>query len=390
MWNQIIFLSVVASIGVISASICAPALPSIAEYFVADLSTVQFAISLFLAGNAIGQMVSGPLSDFFGKRSVMLSGLVVFVLASLLCSFADSMGMLLLGRFFQGMGTAAGPVLARAIATSQFSAHKSAEVMSYGAFGVGLASMLAIIFSGQITMVSWRGNFILAASLGLLLIFWAIPSLKSVNTPSAERRSFKSILSFLKDTLRSPVFLVNTIAHSITYGLMYGYITIFPFIIKDLYHENNPKLVGILSACMIGVYLIGVFGAAKIVARVGLRKLVKGAVALQLVSGVLLTLSQGSVSFFTALILFNLSIGVILPMTSAAALAPLAKTAAGTASSTLGLTYRLIGSLLTSAICLLPVGLGGFLGGSIALLSLFSLLAFKLLESSPQEVLINN
>lgn len=390
MWNQIIFLSVVASIGVISASICAPALPAIAEFFSADLATVQFAISLFLAGNAVGQLLSGPLSDFFSKRAVMLAGLLIFVLASVVCSLADGMGMLLIGRFFQGMGTAAGPVLARAIATSHFPPHRSAQVMSYGAFGVGLASMLAIIFSGQITMVSWRGNFVLAAGLGVLLILWAFPSLKSLSGTPTEVRSLKEIGKFLKDTLRSPPFLVNTIAHSITYGLMYGYITLFPFLIKELYHENNPKLVGIYSACMIGVYLAGVFGASRLVSRLGLARLVKGAIALQLTSGLMLSFSQGIFSFFSALVLFNLSIGVILPMTSAAALAPLAKTAAGTASSTLGLTYRLIGSMLTSALCLLPVGLGGFLGASIALLSLFSLLAFKLLDAYTDEALTNN
>lgn len=291
---------------------------------------------------------------------------------------ADRMGLLLLGRFFQGMGTAAGPVLARAIAASHFPMRQSAAVMSYGAFSVGVTSMLAMIFSGQLTMVSWRGNFILAAVLGSLLIIWAVPSFKSLNSKEG---SWKAIFSFLKGALHSPPFLVNTLIHSVTYGLMYGYIALFPFMVKELYHKNDPQLVGILSSCMIAVYLVATFTSAKLVSKVGIDLLVKGAVALQLISGLLLVLSEGSVLVLTALTLFNLSLGVILPMTSAAALAPFSKEAAGTASSALGLTYRLLGSLLTSAICLFPMGLGTYIA-LFSLLSLFSLLKFPELTTT--------
>jgi len=63
MVNRVVFLSIIAALGVISASLCAPALPFIADHFSAQFSYIQFTISLFLVGNALGQFLSGPLSD---------------------------------------------------------------------------------------------------------------------------------------------------------------------------------------------------------------------------------------------------------------------------------------------------------------------------------------
>src|ERR1700722_6393764 len=109
MLNRVIFLSIVAAIGVISASLCAPALPFIADHFSTHFSYIQFTISLFLIGNAFGQFMSGPLSDQLGQRTVLLGGLVLYVIASCGCASADQMNILLVSRFFQGMGSSVGP-----------------------------------------------------------------------------------------------------------------------------------------------------------------------------------------------------------------------------------------------------------------------------------------
>lgn len=108
MLNLKFFLSIVAALGVISASLCAPALPYIADHFSADFSIIQFTISLFLIGNACGQFLSGPLSDQIGQRSVLLGGLFLYILSSCSCAIADEMSVLLTARFFQGMEVLSG------------------------------------------------------------------------------------------------------------------------------------------------------------------------------------------------------------------------------------------------------------------------------------------
>lgn len=370
MWNRIIFLSIVSAIGVISASLCAPALPFIADHFSTHFSFIQFTISLFLLGNAFGQLASGPLSDQIGQRSVMLGGLSLYVLASCGCAVSNQMSVLLAARFFQGMGSAVGPVLARAIAVGSFPPTRSAQVQSYAAMGIGIASMLAIFGSGQITLVSWRGNFWLAAGLGIILLFWTHFVLKKTDLPIRQRVSVKEMLGQIGHVMRHPEFIRNALVHSLTYGLMYGYIALFPFLLMEWFQEKNPVQVGVYSAYMIGCYMLGAFLTSRLVLRFSVKQLVLAGCVLQLASGGFLAASSSTPFYFASLFLFNFSIGIVLPLTSANALAPFRGQSVGAASSSLGLSYRMLGSLLSMLICQFPLMGGRNLGIAILSLSL--------------------
>jgi DHA1 family bicyclomycin/chloramphenicol resistance-like MFS transporter len=376
-WNKIFFLSVVAALGVISASLCAPALPFIADHFSSNFSYIQFTISLFLIGNASGQFLSGPLSDQIGQRRVLLGGLFLYIIASFGCALSEQMSALLICRMFQGMGSAVGPVLSRAIASTMFPADKSAQVQSYGAMGVGFASILAILSSGQITLISWRGNFWLAAGLGIILLFWTRATLKRSEEFTKKRVSFKQIFAGIGQVFKHPLFLGNALSHSLTYGLMYGYIALFPFFLMEIFQEKNPVQVGIYSAYMIVSYMLGAFLSARLVMRWKVPRMLEIGLLLQLLSGIILVLAPSTLFFFAALFLFNFSIGIILPVTSAGALAPFAGRAVGAASSGLGLSYRFIGSILSMGICQFALAGGRNLGGAILLLSLASLAVIK-------------
>ncbi len=362
--------------GVISSTLCAPALPFIADHFSSQIAEVQFTISLFLIGNAFGQFASGPLADRLGQKRVLMGALALYILASMSAASAESMGILIASRFFQGMGSAVGPVLARAIAASRFSRTGSAKVQSYGAMGVGIASIFAILCAGQITLVSWRGNFFLAAILGLLLLVWTARSLPA---DVAFRRGIflKELFSDMGQVFSSPGFIKPAFCHAMTYGLMYGYIALFPFFLIELFHENNPVRVAEYSAYMIVVYMLGAFLAAKLLAKWPLDRIVRIGITCQLVSGVLLILPTETKSFFAALILYNLSIGLILPLTASRSLFPFVGKFVGAASSSLGLSYRLIGSLLSAGISSLPLAMGKNLGYALIVLSILSLVVYS-------------
>ncbi len=376
MKNRTIFLSIVAAMGVISSTLCAPALPFIAERFTADISSIQFAISLFLVGNACGQLLAGPLSDKVGQKSVLLGGLWLYLLASCGCALSWNMGSLITARFMQGMGSAMGPVLTRAIAASSFNVDRSAQVQSYGALSVGVASILAILSSGQLTLFSWRGNFWLAASLGALLLIWATSALKNFSGIKAGHLSIKQWMLHILGVLRNPIFLGSTLCHAMTYGLMYGYIALFPFILKELFQETSPMQVAIYSAYMIAFYMLGAFVAARCVLRFQPYRLIICGVLLQCIAGCVLVFSIPLFLFLSALFVFNFSIGIILPMTSATALAPFAGKGVGFASSTLGLSYRFLGSFLSVCICQLPLASFRNMGIAIIALSSVSLCMF--------------
>lgn len=369
---SVLFLSIIAAMGVISSTLCAPALPFITDHFSSKIADVQFTISLFLIGNAFGQFASGPLSDRLGQKKVLMGALLLYVAASLCAALAGSMGVLIGSRFFQGMGSSVGPVLARAIAAHRFSHLRSAQVQSYNAIGIGIASILAILCAGKITLVSWRGNFFLAALLGLLLFAWTFRILPAEGGSSG-RFSLRGIFSDMKAVFSSRGFLKPASCHAMSYGLMYGYIALFPFFLREIFQKNDPMKVAEYSAYMIVVYMIGAFVAGKSVLKFSLEKMVQFGILCQLLSGILLLASSGFFPFLSAMVLYNFSIGIILPLTASSALFPFTGKFVGAASSSLGLSYRMVGSVLSALIASLPLYQGKNLGLALVVLSLLSL-----------------
>jgi DHA1 family bicyclomycin/chloramphenicol resistance-like MFS transporter len=93
----LVLLALVAAIAPASLHILVPALPMLAEVFDAAPGTVQLALTLFLAGIAVGQLVYGPVSDRFGRRPVLLAGLSLFLAGTVLCGLAWSLPALIAG-----------------------------------------------------------------------------------------------------------------------------------------------------------------------------------------------------------------------------------------------------------------------------------------------------
>ena len=111
----IVLLGALTAIGPFTTDTYIPAMPEIRDHFGVDMGSVQLTLSLAMLGGAIGQLFHGPLSDRFGRRPVLLGGLAIYVVASCGCLFSSSIGELIAARFFQGFGSMAAPVLARAM-----------------------------------------------------------------------------------------------------------------------------------------------------------------------------------------------------------------------------------------------------------------------------------
>ena len=120
-----------------------PAIGILAESINASIHHTELSISMFLFGFALGQLCFGPLSDRLGRKPVLLSGLVVFMLASLMITTADSLTSLLVWRFIQALGGGACVVNSAAIVRDCFSGREAAKVMSTMAMIMMLAPLVA-------------------------------------------------------------------------------------------------------------------------------------------------------------------------------------------------------------------------------------------------------
>src|SRR3954453_12890474 len=128
--RMIVVLGVMVALGPLTIDMYLPALPKIADDLSVSSSVAQLTLTGTLAGLALGQLIVGPLSDSLGRRRPLMAGIVLHMLASVLCLFAPNIEVLSIARGLQGMGAAAAMVVAVAVVGDLFDDSQAATVMS--------------------------------------------------------------------------------------------------------------------------------------------------------------------------------------------------------------------------------------------------------------------
>ena len=186
--RMILVLGAVIALGPLTIDMYLPALPKIAEELSVSSSVVQLTLTGTLAGLALGQLIIGPLSDSLGRRPPLMAGIVLHMLASVLCVLAPNIAVLGVARFLQGMGAAAAMVVAIAVVGDRFADSVAATVLSRLMLVLGVAPVLAPSLGAAVLLqASWHWVFaalvVLAGAL-LLLAALALPE----TLPACHRR----------------------------------------------------------------------------------------------------------------------------------------------------------------------------------------------------------
>src|SRR2546423_5597946 len=148
-----------------------PAFPDLTAHFHATQAQVQLTLTACLAGLALGQLLYGPVSDALGRRRPLYAGLAAYAVGSALCVVAPSVGVLTGLRLVQGLGGAAGIVIARAVVRDLYSGLAAARFFSLLMLVNGLAPMLAPLFGAQVLrFTSWQGVFVVLRGYGLVVL----------------------------------------------------------------------------------------------------------------------------------------------------------------------------------------------------------------------------
>jgi DHA1 family bicyclomycin/chloramphenicol resistance-like MFS transporter len=188
--SRLMLLMLVAMTGVapISLYMLVPALPVLASTFASDISIAQMTVSLYMVGIACSQLIMGPLSDKFGRRPVLLAGLALMVVASVGCSFAQTLPQLIAARFLQALGGASGMVVSRAIIRDLYSRERVGAMISLVIAVMMVAQMLSALAGGLLEITfGWRAifYFITASSLSVaVLLAVALPETRAARTES--------------------------------------------------------------------------------------------------------------------------------------------------------------------------------------------------------------
>src|SRR4051812_46528519 len=228
-------LGAFVALGPLTIDMYLPALPTITTELETTSAAVQLTLTGTLIGLALGQLVLGPLSDTFGRRRPLLAGTAVHMVASLLVLVAPSIAVLGVLRLLQGVGTAAGAVIAIAVVRDLFDGRAAATMLSRLFLVIGAAPVLAPTIGGEVLrFTSWRGVFVVLAVYGLLLLAVGFASIRETLPP--ERRSSDGIAGTLRgyrSLFGDRAYVGLVLVAGLTMAGLFSYVSGSSFVYQD-------------------------------------------------------------------------------------------------------------------------------------------------------------
>ncbi|MEV0263947.1 multidrug effflux MFS transporter [Streptomyces sp. NPDC050617] len=330
-----------------------PALPEVTDALHSPAATVQLTLTACLVGMALGQLVVGPMSDKWGRRRPLLTGMAIYILATAVCAVAPTAPLLIGFRLVQGLAGAAGIVIARAVVRDLYDGIAMARFFSTLMLISGVAPVVAPLIGGQILrLTDWRGVFVLLTVIGILLTLVVWRWLHETLPP--ERRHAGGLgdaLRTMRSLLADRVFAGYTLAGGLAFGALFAYISASPFVVQDIYGASPQTFSLLFGINSIGLVAVGQLNGKVLVGRVSLDKaLAVGLTVITLASVALLLMTSGVFGepglapIAVGLFVLMSAMGLAMPNTNAQALMR-SRDAAGSASALLGTSTFLLGAI---------------------------------------------
>lgn len=233
----VLVLGALIALGPLSIDMYLPAFPSLARDLATSDSAVQLTLTGMLGGLALGQLVIGPLSDAFGRRTPLLLGLSTHAVASLACALAPNIYVLSGVRVVQGFAGAAISVVAMATVRDLFSGVGVARMMSRLMLVIGLAPILAPSLGGLILQATdWRGIFVVLAATAVALVLVAFLGLRETLPP--ERRRAPGVVPTLRtyrSLFRDTTFVALVFMAGLIFSSLFVYVSGASFVLQGVY-----------------------------------------------------------------------------------------------------------------------------------------------------------
>ena len=257
----------------LSTDLYLASLPGMALDFGVSPAAVQQTLSLFVFGFGTAQLISGPLSDRYGRRPVLIGGLALYLVSGLGCALAPSLGWLIAARFVQAIGCCTAVVVARAIVRDAYSPAEGARVMARALSLLALAPILGPILGGYLQVAfGWRAAFVTLALSGLAMWVASLRHLTESNprlNPNAMRLGH--LAATYRDVLRTPAFWAYALPGSLSYASIFVFISGTPFVLIKVLGVP-AQYYGYLFAIGVLGYLGGTLICRRLLGRIGVAR----------------------------------------------------------------------------------------------------------------------
>lgn len=268
---HIFTLIVITGLGALSMNIFLPSLPAMTEFFDTDYRLMQLSVSLYLGVNAVLQVIIGPISDRFGRRPVILWGVVAFLLATVGCLMAASVEIFLLFRMLQAV-IVTGLVLGRAVVRDMHDDTEAASQLGYVTMGMAIVPMIGPGIGGALDQaLGWQANFWLLLVLGvaIMALVWADLG----ETAKAQSGSFAEQIRAYPELFSSRRFWGYCLTAAFASGAFFSYLGGAPYVGSEVFGLSAAKVGLYFGAPALG-YFFGNWISGRYSTRVGINGMI--------------------------------------------------------------------------------------------------------------------
>lgn len=378
----IVLLAMISALGPSATQILLPAVPVIRQDFDVSDDIAQLTLSLSMAAIAIGTLTYGPLSDKFGRRPIILLGLFICAAGSLLCAFAGTIELLVIGRFVQAFGAAVGLVLARAIIRDIYGPAESARVIATLVMVMVVIPMFSPAVGGELLIrYGWESIGTAFAVFSLAMLFMAGFSLPETLREPVPFAGVGSMLRTFGDLLSSRAFSGYAFCVAFVSVVFFSFIAAGPEILVSVYGRpaNEYGYYFIMMPCgfMAGTWIARHYGLRLHIDRLMLIGMVIAIAGICLAFALLLAGWRHPLALFAPVSLTVLGNGITLPNAQAAAINEFPKLA-GSASGLTGFLQMALSALAAQLVAAVYNGTAYPLMFIMLAASLLSLISFRI------------
>jgi DHA1 family bicyclomycin/chloramphenicol resistance-like MFS transporter len=349
----ILLLGSLSTISPFSIDMYLPGFPTIAKDLGTTIDRVQFSLTGYLVGIAVGQLLYGPLLDRYGRTKPLYVGLAAYIAASVACAFSPSIDSLIAMRFVQALGGCAGMVASQTLVRDLFPTNKTAQAFSSLSLVIAVSPMIAPTLGGYVTAAfGWQSIFYMLAFITFLIavcVYLFLPEGRGPD-PTISLRPRHVIKDFF-GVVKEPQFVMYAIGGGIANAATFAYISGSSFVFIELYGVT-PQQYGWIFASVAA----GLIGCAQLnhilLNKFTSQQLVKYILRFQTLVGLIFALGVwldwfNLAGFLAMTFIFVAGQGITGPNSSALSLAPFSRNT-GSAASLLG-CFRMAAAGLTSA-----------------------------------------
>lgn len=356
------------ALGPISMALYTPAMPELVHAFASTESAIKLTLSLYFAGFALAQLVSGTMSDVLGRRKTTLVFMAVYLVGSLMAAFAPNVGTLLAGRLVQGIGASVGMTVSRAIVRDQFTGTEAARIMNMVGMMLAIGPAVSPTLGGvALGLFGWQSIFFLMVGFALAACGAVYFCMAETTVPDPAKGRIRPILRGYRQLATSSRFVSATLVMAGAVGALYGQATMLPFVLIDRV-GLTPTQFGAGMLMQSGFFFVGTLAVRLLMRRMTPARIVRPGLVFIGLASVLIVLASHLLESPTFLSvmgpvgLYAFGIAFVMPYMMTAAMEPFPHIA-GSASAAMGFVQ--MGSGFLAGLIAAAIGLPLFAFGTV-------------------------